>query len=208
VSERTAATPWPLYWPDGWPRTERYKRAPSRFNRQGLTVYGACQDVLAELKRLRAGNAPILSSNLRVKPNGMAYAGQRIPDDPGVSVWFVLRGEPRVLACDRWQRVEENFRAVALHIGAIRGMDRWGVGSIEQAFAGFVALPERAGGTPWWDVLEYDGEPDNIASLTREEVEKRFRELAHKYHPDKGGTLEEWHRLQDARAQALAGRRA
>jgi hypothetical protein len=196
------ATAYPLYWPEGWKRTPQWKRDRSRFGRH-LTIYVASQDVLEELRRLGASQT-VLSTNLRVRSDGIPYSGQKIPADTGVAVWFKLGGEQRVLACDRWLRIEENLRAIALHIQALRGMDRWGVGNVAQAFAGFTALPERAGGLAWWEVLGYDPEPENLRAITAAEIEERFRKLALVHHPDRGGNAEKWHELQEARAQALA----
>ena len=140
----------------------------------------------------------IISTDLRMRQDGIPYANQRPPADPGAAVWFTLRGEERVLACDRWDRVEHNLRAIAKHIEALRGQKRWGVGSLEQAFRGFAALPEQAGsGQSCWAVLGLGG------PAASGEVEKAFRRLALTRHPDHGGSSEGWHELALARKQAL-----
>ena len=76
-----------------------------------------------------------------------------------------------VLACDRWDRPEHNLRAIAKHVEAIRGQERWGVGSVAQAFRGYQALPSRATGKPWW---EWDRElvtrDANALARVREEL--------------------------------------
>jgi DnaJ-class molecular chaperone len=54
------------------------------------------------------------------------------------------------------------------------------VGSIERAFTGYVALPEKAGGLSWWDVL---GVPINA---TEEQVTSAYRAKAKIFHPDSG----------------------
>ena len=100
--------------------------------------------------------------------------------DPGVAVYFKLKGKPRVLACDRWLSAAENLAAVAGHIEAIRAVDRYGVGTLEQAFAGYQALPAQA--ASWFVVLEFTQPP------TRWElVENRYKSLARLHHPDLGG---------------------
>jgi hypothetical protein len=60
-------------------------------------------------------------------------------------VYFKLHGKDRVLACDKWDRVADNIAAIAAHIDAIRRQDRYGVGTIDQAFAGYSALPPPGG---------------------------------------------------------------
>jgi len=52
------------------------------------------------------------------------------------------------LACDRWDKVQDNIYAIAMTIEPLRGIERWGSGSmVEQAFTGFFALP--APKSPW-----------------------------------------------------------
>lgn len=196
---RESVTAWPLYWPPGWERAKHPKMA--RFG--PTTVYRESQRVLDEI--VRAGGAlgerlSIISTNMKLKRDGTPYSGQRQPEDRGVSVWFDLAGEERVLACDRWDRVDDNMHAIALHIGAIRGMDRWGVGSAAQAFGGFVALPETAGGDPWHETLRV------LPDASIEEIEKAYKRLAFKTHPDRAGDRSEWDRLQEVRKIALRAR--
>jgi hypothetical protein len=95
----------------------------------------------------------------------------------------VLKNEPHALACDRWDRVGDNLRAIGLHIDAIRGMDRWGVGSIAQAFAGYGVkqLAEMGARKAWWEVLGMKEQPTSSTA-----VQERFHQLALKHHPDRG----------------------
>lgn len=205
MKERTSAQAYPLDWPDGWKRTKPENQRPSPFGgsymqRKNLTVYSAAQDVLRELGRLGA-RLPVISSNLRVKGDGVPYSGQRNPYDAGVAVYFRLAGEPRVLACDRWALVQENMRAIAKHIEALRGMERWGVGSIEQAFRGFTGLPETAGrARPWRAVLGFAPEDSPVI----EDVKVFYKRAALSLHPDMpGGSHEEMAELNAARDAAL-----
>jgi hypothetical protein len=102
----------------------------------------------------------------------------------------VLSGHPRVLACDRWYQVVDNLWAIGKHIEALRGQQRWGVGTVEQAFAGYDALP--APKTAWWEILGVD----QNASL--EEIQTAYRRKAKETHPDAGGSQEEFLRVQAA----------
>jgi hypothetical protein len=135
----------PLAWPDGWPRAKGRQRAS--FKRQGdrgwmeaLTVAIARKRLGDELDRLGARYVT-LSTNLELRLDGQPRSGQPEPYDPGAAVYFHLQGKPIALACDKWDRVADNIAAIAKHIEAMRGMDRWGVGSAARAFAGYERLP-------------------------------------------------------------------
>ena len=197
MTERVGVSAHPLYWPASWPRT----KSPtwSQFGRgmraRPMSVYSEAQSVRAELERLGAASV-VISSNLQLRKDGIPYSGQRLPTDCGIAVWFDLHGEERVLACDRWAKPEENLRAIAKHVEALRGQERWGVGTLDQAFRGYAALPERASGKAWWDVLgvHRDASPAEIRTA--------FKKKAHEHHPDRGGERAAWDELQDAYHQA------
>lgn len=198
---RETVTAWPLSWPAGWERTPAGLRRRARF--EPTTVFHEVQRILDELRLLgvRSGEI-VISTSLKVRPDGIPYTKQPRVEDPGAAVWFILRGAERVLASDRWDRIEQNLHAIALHISSIRGQERWGVGSAAQAFAGFVALPEQATGTPWW---HYFGlEPD----ATEQEIRAAYRESAKIDHPDVGGDRARWDELQSMLRVALAASRA
>lgn len=92
--------------------------------------------------------------------------------------------------------------AIAAHIEALRGQERWGVADLAQAFAGHVALPSPAGAAPtrqWWEVL---GVP---RSATAQEIDRAWREAMATAHPDRGGSNEAAAQLNRAREE---GKRA
>ena len=162
-------TPYPLAWPTGWPRTRAGDRERSRFrNARGvddqLSMSDATSRLIRECRLLGAANV-IVSTNVAVRRDGLPYARQKTPEDPGAAVYFKLDSVPEglVLACDRWLRVEDNIAAVAAHIGALRGIDRWGVGSVRQAFAGYKRLSAGDAPTPWWEVLGIDRQAPAVA---------------------------------------------
>ncbi len=188
-------TAFPLSWPDGWPRT----KSPtwSQFGRQrrgglgrGHSMAKVFDELQLQLDRLGAKEL-ILSTNVKLKLNGEPYANLGQPIDKGAAVYFKLKGKDVVLACDRWDRVECNIWAIASHIDALRGQQRWGVGNIEQAFRGYTALPERATSS-WWEIL---GVPINAGA---DQVKEAYRTLVKKHHPDAGGEAELFRRVQGA----------
>ncbi len=181
-------TNFPLTWPISVPRAKRRNRGPFR----RVSVAKAVDDVRREV-RLAGGANLVISTNVRTNRDGLPRSGEAQPSDPGVAVYFNRDDKRLCFPCDRWTSVDINLVAIARHIEAIRGTERWGVGSIEQAFAGYAALP-APGVRAWRDVLGKLG--------TIEEVDARFRELAKTKHPDQGGDAEGFALLTKARDDA------
>lgn len=207
-------TRFPLVWPTGWPRTPPHFRrralfhstrsvyspdgASSRRQKETLSVGDALERLTAELRRL-AVTSVVISSNLRVRQDGRPFAQQaRNLDDPGVAVYFHVKAAPRVLACDKWISAAENLAAVAGHIDAIRAQQRYGVGSLDQVFAGYVALPPDAS-HDWRLILGFA----IGTAVSRSMVDEAFRARARSAHPDAGGTHDDMARLSEARAAAI-----
>lgn len=206
---------YPLTWPPAWKRTAYGARRPAPFHKirsqhnpslnytmkskERLSVGDASAMLQRELRLLFATRVTI-SSNLRLRADGQPYADQKkMLEDPGVAVYFTLKGAPRVLACDKWNSVADNLAAIAHHIEALRAVDRYGVGFLEQAFAGYTALPPAVG-HDWRQTLGFKA--DELVSPTV--VNNRFKQLAAKAHPDAGGDPHEMARLNAARDVALA----
>lgn len=184
--ERTEAIPrWPLAWPLGWVRAKVRLRAPFTTKKAvggQLSVMVATQRLEAELERLRA-TRPTLSTNVELRLDGRPRSDQE-PRDPGAAVYFEFRGKATVLACDRYFRVADNIAAIAAHIDALRRIERYGVGTIEQALAGYKALPADSA-ADWRAVLGLTGRP------AWDEVDRAFKAAARLKHPDVAGGSEE-----------------
>lgn len=132
-----------------------------------------------QLERLGA-QATVLSTNLELRLNGQPRAGQKDPEDPGAAVWFNLGKKRIVLACDKWTRVADNIAALAAHIRSLRSMESYGVGTVEQAFAGYRALEDFSGGQmPWKRVL---GFPED-SRPTLADVEAKWKARLKEVHP-------------------------
>lgn len=214
------ATRYPLSWPFGWKRTEPRKRQPTTFTETKAGMASAegtpskrtvpvsfvtARDRLwRQLEALDVRyDAAVLSTNVPLNSFGHPRADRKVPDDPGVAVYFSLHGKDRVLACDKWDTVAGNMAAIANHIDAIRRVDRYGVGTLDQAFAGYDALPPPGADNrpPWRKVF---GIPDDMPA-TPNAVNVTYRELAKKLHPDvPGGSQEAMAQLNEARDAALA----
>jgi hypothetical protein len=180
-----SVAPYPLQWPFGWPRT--VNQQASRFGER--TPLQALKGLQGELESLDAKNV-IVSSNVTL--------GGILKNDSGVCVYFTMRGKTYALPCDKWIRVEDNLWALAKHVEALRGQERWGVGTIERAFAGYLALPSSAGENPaeWWTILKVD----RTAGIV--EITDAYRARAKELHPDAGGSERAMALLNAAFAEA------
>jgi hypothetical protein len=193
----------PLHWPAGRARTPRqHRRRNSLWN--GSTASTAMVEIEREVERM-GGIDLVVSTNLAVRIDGFPRSGQPEPEDVGVAVYFERKGKRLAFACDKWTSVRENLRAIGMHLEAIRGQERWGVGSLDQAFAGYAALPETSSATdrPWWEVFGMDWGGVGVLRSKSGEVQSRFlrdcyRELAKLRHPDCGGSNEAFAELQKA----------
>lgn len=183
----------PLQWPAGKPRTVY----PSGSMFGARSIDQATKLLQQEVKRL-GGSSLVISSNTKLRLDGLPYSNQAQPADRGVAVYFGLKGKQMCFACDRWDKVQDNIYAITKTIEALRGIERWGSGSmVEQAFTGFVALPAPK-------------DPHEILGVrpgaTPDEIDAAYRQKAKAAHPDTpGGSVEAMQDLNEARA-ALKGR--
>ena len=191
---------YPLHWPENRPRTPSWKRERARFEAK----FAATRDeIVAEVARLTDvvlryyKPDVIISTNVSLRRDGLPLAGQRAPSDPGVAVYFKYKGRPMCFACDRWDRVEDNMRAIVKTIEALRGIVRWGTGDmLEAAFTGFTALPAPDAPTDWRSVLGLS------PGATLADAQVAYRMLAARHHPDRGGSHEQMAKVNAAWAAA------
>ena len=128
-----------------------------------------------EVKRI-GGKDPVLSTNVTLNMRGVPR-GDENPSDSGVALYFLFKKKPTVLACDSYYRVADNIAAIAAHIEALRRIERYGVGTIEQALAGYRALPADTA-ADWRAVFGLTG------SVTVDQVDAAYKALAREKHPD------------------------
>lgn len=183
------AEAYPLAWPAGWKLT-RYPRR-SRFR----VTFGAARDELVrEIKRLR-GSYIVLSTNVPLRRDGLPYASFREPEKPGVAVYFMRDGRQMVFACDKWDRVQDNIRAISKTIAAIRGMEAWGASEMmERTFKAFEELPAPK---TCWDILNVK------PGSSPEDITRAYHTAAMKAHPDHGGNGVEMMAINNARDECV-----
>lgn len=181
---------YPLTWPPGRPR--QHCRESARFE---VTLGRCIKEVGSEVERL-GGTDLVISSDLPLRRDGLPRTDRAIRDH-GVAVYFNYKKKPVCFACDRWDDIADNLRAIVKTIEALRGIERWGTGEmLEAAFTGFAALP--APEQPF-QVLGVG------AHASKEEIERAYRLLASEHHPDKGGDEQRMARINAARDALLGG---
>jgi DnaJ domain len=182
---------YPLSWPAGWKR----EQSPQWSRFKPGSAYAEGWDVEHQLKMLGATDV-IITSNMQYRADGLPYARQSI-SDTGVAVYFKHDGEEQCIPCDKWVKVEENLRAIAKTIEAIRGLERWGAKDmVNAAFRGFKALPGGIVTPPpkqdWWIVLDVN------PGANAHEVKAAYRDAIKLHHPDAGGKQEDFTAIQQA----------
>lgn len=189
----TAPAAYPLAWPAGWPRTEPHAREWGQFK---VGYDAAVRELGFEVERL-GGRYMTISTNAPVRRDGYPYADAlKRSEDPGVAVYFERRGRQMCFACDSYDRIWKNIRAIGKTIEAIRAIERYGATDMmERSLTAFEALPPPAG---WRTVLGFAVD----AGVRLEDAERRYRDLVKRHHPDAGGDPEQFRKLNDAIGQA------
>lgn len=181
-----------------------YETVNGQYQRVGKNVRGtktvtlrtACARLQDQFDRLGAEDV-VLSTNIELTLGGEPRADRRMPDDVGAAAYFRLpanaertqsgKAEEKVLACDKWLTVQENICAIANHIDCLRRVDRYGVGTIAQAFTGYDALPPPGADNraPWRAEFGFP----STARVTPEDVQHRYRVMAKQFATDEAALL-------------------
>lgn len=206
---------YPLAWPVGWKRskhrttadfgTQYVPEGASWKRKRELTIAEATTRVLDELRRMRVSpNAVVISTNLRLRNDGLPLSKQREPEDPGVAVYWKKDGKDLVIAADCYTKIADNLAAVAATLDAMRAIKRHGGAAIlERAFTGFQALAAPiAGGRPWRQVLGVGVLTPATRDIHWEIITEAYKRKRSETHPDKGGSHEAFLAVQQAYQEA------
>ena len=189
-----------------WPREETADRQSSRYRASWGSTIVLLQ---RELKALdaRAVEVRLDMPPTRIRNDGFPYINAS-PESPRFLLSFDTPERDRlVFAADYWDRWEDNARAVALTLEALRAVNRHKVTKGHEQFQGFKALPPRAGTSTTMTaeaaatlVAKLSGHYTAEALLRYSEtVSPAYRLAARAAHPDRGGSGERFHNLRVAR---------
>ncbi len=136
----------------------------------------------------------------KIRIDGLPRSGAR-PDFQGVRLSFESKYGHLRYATDVFDFWQDNLRAIALGLEALRKVDRYGITKKGEQYTGWKQLP--AGITEASDIHEgaaflarYCG-LGPTAIIREEELYRRaYRAAALKLHPDKGGAVEDFTLLQ------------
>lgn len=202
---------------DTWP----YESTPSHQRRTRWTFKASWESTLhlldRELGHLGARDI-VIECGLRaheIRNDGWPRSNANLPSFPGVAVHFDAPelGHLRYSTdtCEFWQH---NVRSIALGLQALRAVDRYGITRGGEQYRGFGELPsgiavpaarmsvEQAATFITEHAVDgngfgmYDVE-DVIADVWYAEA---YRAAARRLHPDAGGTVPDFQRLQEAKA--------
>jgi hypothetical protein len=134
-----------------------------------------------------------------IRTDGLPYANARYGSNPGVIVSFESNHGPLRYATDAYTEWQDNLRAIALSLEALRAVDRYGVSKRGEQYTGWKALPAGVSGFGTAEAaLRWMREQIPSADATSS-PRLMYRNLARTLHPDAGGSAEDWDRLDSAR---------
>lgn len=148
-------------------------------------------------------------SEADLRLDGQLRANAR-PASPAVAIAIEARKGPLLFACNRFDRWQDNLRAIALGLEALRKVDRYGITSAAEQYDGFRAIgsgtPMPAAPAPMTledaaRVLLGDDRVATVDDVLRDPsiAHTLFRAGARTAHPDAGGDPETFRRLTEAR---------
>jgi hypothetical protein len=202
-------------------RHGQWNAETSQYIGRGDTPWPSTLQLLEkELNQLGA-NSVVFQIDLResdIRLDGLPRADAR-PADPAVIISFKSKHGPLRYFCDQFRAWQDNVRAIALGLEALRKVERYGITHRGEQYAGWKQLPPSSGTVEGvvrhfanvQEAAEYmlakagvDGGLGNplLTSVVMTDKAYRddlFRRISRKAHPDAGGDRADWDALVEAR---------
>lgn len=161
--------------------------------------------LIREVRHLRGKDlvieVDVVESDIRL--DGRIRAAAR-PSQPGIRVAFDSMHGPLTYSTDAFTTWQDNVRAVALGLEALRKVDRYGITKRGEQYAGWKALPAGRSMPPShmtrdmaYDLLYQTVEvgPDDDRVWSDKDLARAARRNSH---PDFGYPREQWDRVEEA----------
>lgn len=187
---------------DTWPHQKT--RSPKRA--QFRSRYDDTLNLLAkELCNINVKQAVIQLDlpESKIKTDGTPYSTAR-PVFQGVILSFESKFGHLKYATDTFDFWQDNIRAIALGLKALRAVDRYGITKRGEQYTGWKALPENIDGITDIHkaaefISEHSGYSAGDIACDKNTFEQAYRAAARKLHPDKGGNTNDFNLLQKAK---------
>jgi hypothetical protein len=190
-----------------WPGEKTRNRRRSQFN----TLYSKTLQLLErELEFLRAKQVVIQADceASEIRRDGQLRADARLRG-PGVILTFESSKGPLSFPCDTYPDWQDNIRAIALALEALRAVDRYGVTRRAEQYKGWSRLPapETNEFPSVHDAAAFILQASAIAGAVSnilqfmDSMARHYRYAAARLHPDRNnGSSAEFVKLQAAKA--------
>ena len=184
-----------------WPGKPTAIRQRSNFSAPWRSTLELLDRELHYLGKSNRSAPTILQIALREQDfriDGMPRANAK-PVHPGVILSIESKHGPLSYPCDRFDLWQDNLRAIALSLEALRKVDRYGVTMNAEQYTGFRAIGTTAAERP---LFESDHEAVTYLSRWRtdpyEGLAKIFRRAQAATHPDRTNDRDEWNKVEAA----------
>jgi hypothetical protein len=142
----------------------------------------------------------------KIRLDGRPYS-TATPSHPGIILAFDSKHGPLSYPCDRFDDWQDNLRAIALGLQALRAVDRYGVTRRAEQYKGWTALPnphKAAGPMTVDEALAFlRAHAPGVSLGCMDERRAAYRIAAGKLHPDRNpgddNALNGFKRLQEAK---------
>lgn len=154
-----------------------------------------------------AGRLPVIQLDLpesKIRRDGLPYADAR-PNSRRVIVCFGSKYGPLKYYSDTFDKWQDNVRAIALGLQALRAVDRYGITTRGEQYTGFKALPAPLAmpSMSMEDAAAFIA--DKAGSCSAHDIiadpairKAAYRRAAKRSHPDNGGAEADFKKLQEA----------
>ena len=169
------------------------------------STWSSTEDLLErELRMLRATTIVLLIdvTETDIRLDGKLRANAR-PLSPAVAVQFdTARKGSLLIGCGRYRHWQDNVRAIALGLEALRKVERYGIVRSAEQYEGWRALPEGSRVTVLTDIDRAWGLIAGVAGVSvdaaRNDPRTAYRTALKRAHPDNGGTAARFRAVQES----------